>query len=178
MVDIIPNWHPLLVHFTISFVVLTGALQLLAWFRPALDRNAAFEVTLKWLVVLSALAVIATVLAGLSAYNSVAHDTPSHLAMTDHRNWGLVTAITFLLGATLFFILPASRRFLAGSCFIGALLLVSVTGYKGGELVYRYGLGVMSLPQVESSDGGHSHSHAVGTHNHAEDEPDAEPHDH
>lgn len=169
MVDIIPNWHPILVHFTVSFVALTGALQLFAWLRPSFTHNGAFQTAKKWLVVISAFAVVATVVAGLQAYNTVAHDEPSHLAMTDHRNWAFATAAIFLLGATLFFILPARRQLLAGSCFIAALMLVTVTGFKGGELVYRHGLGVMSLPQVEN--GGEGHNHAAGDHDHAETEP-------
>lgn len=175
MVDIIPNWHPILVHFTVSFVALTGTLQLAAWLRPTLAESGVFKTTQTWLVTLSTLAVIASVLAGLEAYNSVAHDEPSHLAMTDHRNWAFVTAAAFLLGTILFFILPTRRQLLAGSCFITALLLVTVTGFKGGELVYRYGLGVMSLPQVESGVVGHSH--AARNHGHA-DTATIEPHEH
>jgi hypothetical protein len=38
--------------------------------------------------------------------------------------------------------------------------LVAVTGFKGGEVVYRYGLGVMSLPEVsEASKNGDGHEH-------------------
>ena len=177
MVTIVPNWHPILVHFTVSFVALTGILQLFVWFRPSLTHNGAFQTAKKWLVVISSFAVVATVVAGLQAYNTVAHDEPSHLAMTDHRNWAFVTAAIFLLGATLFFILPARRQLLAGSCFIAALMLVTVTGFKGGELVYRHGLGVMALPQVEQSGGGHQH--AAENHGNADSEPtSADPHQH
>ena len=38
-------------------------------------------------------------------------------------------------------------------------MLLLTTSYKGGEVVYRYGIGVISLPKVHN-DGGHdSHSH-------------------
>ena len=39
---------------------------------------------------------------------------------------------------------------------------LTVTAYKGGELVFRHGLGVMSPPQVDvghHEKGGHGHSH-------------------
>ena len=38
--------------------------------------------------------------------------------------------------------------------------LLGVTGWHGGELVYRHGLGVMSLPVAEGE--GHDHVHADG----------------
>lgn len=45
--------------------------------------------------------------------------------------------------------------------FIGLLLaagvLLASTAWHGGELVYRHGLGVMSLPQPEGE--GHDHEH-------------------
>ena len=37
--------------------------------------------------------------------------------------------------------------------------LLSITAWKGGEAVYRYGLGVMSLPTVENGADGHAHEH-------------------
>ena len=41
-----------------------------------------------------------------------------------------------------------------------AALLLGATGWHGGELVYRYGLGVLSLPAAEGE--GHDHVHADG----------------
>ena len=40
---------------------------------------------------------------------------------------------------------------------LASSLLVS-TGWRGSEAVYRYGLGVMSLPKVEGE--GHAHEHS------------------
>ena len=38
-------------------------------------------------------------------------------------------------------------------------MLLAITGYKGGEVVYRHGGGVMRMPVI-LEDGGHgSHSH-------------------
>jgi uncharacterized membrane protein len=111
----------------------------------------------KWLVILGSLAILATLATGLQAYYSVNHDTPSHLAMTDHRNWALATGAVFLIGSALYYFLPNRRQTLSGTLFVVACLLVSVTAFKGGELVYRYGLGVMSMPEVTGE--GHSHSH-------------------
>ena len=37
--------------------------------------------------------------------------------------------------------------------------MLIITGWLGSEAVYRYGLGVMSLPVVESNTDGHDHQH-------------------
>ena len=41
---------------------------------------------------------------------------------------------------------------------VAGSVLVS-TAWHGGEVVYRYGIGVMSLPNVEEGADGHNHSH-------------------
>lgn len=167
MIDIIPNWHPLFVHFTIVFVLVLAAVQLLKWFAPTPYNKLVTPSAHHLLVAVTFLSVVATVSAGFFAYNSVAHDTPSHLAMTNHKNWALVTAAIISIGAVFYFVLPKFKSGLAGNLFVAAAVLVLVTGFKGGELVYRYGLGVMSLPSSDEHghSGGESHNHS-----HAESE--------
>ncbi|MCW9027553.1 MAG: hypothetical protein OQJ80_01360 [Kangiella sp.] len=85
MIEIIPNWHPIFVHFTVALLVICGIFQLVLWVFPSNATSTATSAQ-SWLVILGSIAVLATVGTGLQAYYSVAHDTPSHLAMTDHRN--------------------------------------------------------------------------------------------
>ena len=51
-----------------------------------------------------------------------------------------------------------SRVFIVAMVISGTVLMS--TAWHGGELVYRYGLGVMSLPKAEGD--GHDHSHGGG----------------
>lgn len=162
MIEIIPNWHPIFVHFTVALLIICGIFQAILWSLPSKASITAISAQ-KWLVLLGAVAVLATVGTGLQAYYSVNHDTPSHLAMTDHRNWALATSAVFLIGAALFYIFPRRRQSIAGIFFVAALILVSITAYKGGDLVYRHGLGVMSLP--EATGEGYDHEHADGSKN-------------
>jgi uncharacterized membrane protein len=102
---------------------------------------------------LGCLFTFVTVAAGFYAYNTVAHDEPSHAAMTDHRNWALVTASIFLVltfGSIKLYRADKKQNRLFVFCLVLATSLLSITGWKGAEVVYRYGLGVMSLPNTDA----------------------------
>lgn len=156
MIEIIPNIHPILVHFTVSTIVLSGLLQVVIWSVNS-DKTTLISAQ-KWLLSSGTIAIIATVLTGLNAASTVTHDTASHLAIIDHRNWAIPTAIIFLLGVAIFYFIPSKRSSVAGILFITSVALVSVTAFKGGELVFRHGIGVMSLPEVTTE----GHEHAEG----------------
>ena len=98
MIDIVePNLHPIIVHFVIAFLITGPILLLLAALLPPDSklRVSACHAG-DWMMGLGLLAMIAAIAAGFQAYYSVAHDGPSHIAMTDHRNWAIVTATSFL----------------------------------------------------------------------------------
>ena len=156
--EIIPNWHPIFVHFTVGLLSISALLYLagLVFKKPNL------LIAGRWNLWIGALMTIGTVSAGFYAYYTVAHDALSHAAMTDHRNWALVTATTFMLLA-LWSLWKHRGAKTVSPVFVGVLLLaaglLAVTGFKGGEVVYRHGMGVMRMPEIHG-DGGHgSHSH-------------------
>ncbi len=157
MPEIIPNWHPLLVHFTLAPFVIAVAMYIFGYFRPAFQSTA--WLVAQWNLYIAAVAVILTVAAGVYAFNTVNHDDVSHQVMIIHRNLALPTALVILVLAGWSY--RAANRvslpFLSLALF--ALLGVSVTAWYGGELVYRHGLGVMSLPAAEGEAHGHDHAH-------------------
>jgi uncharacterized membrane protein len=159
MIEIIPNWHPIFVHFTVALLSVAVLLSLLVRFMPTGKLREQWQCVAQWNLWLGAGITLLTVAAGVLAYNSVAHDTPSHEAMTEHRNWALVTAALFI-GLAIWSWLrvradKAQSLVLLVGLLIGGVLLAS-TAWRGGEVVYRYGLGVMSLPKTDS------HGHADG----------------
>lgn len=179
--EIVPNWHPIFVHFTIGLLGISALLYL----AGAVFKKEHMLLVGRWNLWLGALITIGTVLAGWDAYNTVTHDALSHAVMTDHRNWALVTATVFILLA-LWAFWKQRRAKTVHPVFVGAILLagglLAITGYKGGEVVYRHGMGVMRMPEVHG-DGGHG-SHAHGENqtqddHHAEDmTPELKMHDH
>lgn len=156
-----PNIHPVLVHFAYALMT-TGALAFLAsaLIGPGTRRDS-LKIAGDWMIAFGAIAIVATAAAGFQAYYSVAHDGPSHAAMTTHRNWAVPTAAVLLALSVWRFL----RRKEAPSLAFALLLMVaaaslSVTAWWGGRLVYGHGLGVASLPAAEGEGHDHDHQHS------------------
>lgn len=166
LIEIIPNWHPIFVHFTIGLLSVSALLYL----AGAILRNATLLTVARWNLWIGAGITAATVLAGFYAYSTVIHDAPSHIAMTNHRNWALLTASLFTVLALWAFFRQRGAR-AVHPLFVGAMLLgaglLAVTGYKGGEVVFRHGLGVQSTPDMRN--------HALIIHSHESDIPKEQP---
>ena len=89
--------------------------------------------------------------------------------MTLHRNWALATLSIFLPLAVWSF--RRHRKGLGVNRMLLAALLVgftalAATAWHGAEVVFRYGIGVKSLPKAElQGEGGlvgsHEHRHGV-----------------
>ncbi len=170
-IEIIPNWHPVLVHFTVALFSMAALLYLTGFLFKNHKMGPNFIMIGRWNLWLGALFTLGTVAAGFYAYNTVAHDSPSHAAMTDHKNWALVTAAVFWALA-LWALWKQRGAKTVSALFVIVMLaasgLVAIAGYKGGEVVYRYGIGIMSLPQ---SAGGHD-DHGDGGAEHGAVKPD------
>ena len=176
MIEIIPNFHPVVVHFPIALTLTAFLLALLCsllkYHRLANYWSAASHLAL-WAAALSA--VVAVIFGGL-AYNSVNHDDAGHVAMLVHRVWAVSTTLFIVVLALwdvkkhkLTTILPFYFLLLLGF----ASASVGVTAWLGGEVVYRHGIGVLALPAPEMEGSGYEH----GAHEHgAEHEHSADNH--
>ncbi|MDT8382872.1 MAG: DUF2231 domain-containing protein [Gammaproteobacteria bacterium] len=181
MIEIIPNWHPILVHFTVGLLLTAVLLFVVARLVGNVALRRQWEIVAQWNLWLGAAVTVLTVIAGIVAYNSVAHDTPSHAAMTEHRNWALLTAVLFLVLAVWSALRARAKRTINGPLLAGLLLaggLLLTTAWHGGEIVYRYGLGVMSLPKTDSHGHADAHDGQAGGDDHhgsLSSAPDARP---
>ncbi len=163
MIEIIPNWHPVFVHFTIALFSISTLFYILSHLTSNTDLELQWQTVAKWNLWIGAVITVITVAAGWQAYYTVDHDTPSHVVMTDHRNWAMGTFIFFSLLAVWSVFIHRSDK-VKNWVFVGFMIIASgvllSTAWRGGEVVFRYGLGVMSLPK--STGEGHDHEHADG----------------
>lgn len=169
--QIIPNLHPAVVHFPIALTMVAFILGLAA----RLFRQSASSTSLAaagyYVLILAALSAVAAVGFGWLAFNSTMnHDDAGHAAMLLHRAWAIPTAVGLVLVAIWHSlksrqVSPMSIPVLV--CLAGLSMSVATTAWLGGEVVYRHGIGVLSLP----ASGGHHH---VG-HHHGETSESAIP---
>jgi uncharacterized membrane protein/ketosteroid isomerase-like protein len=158
MIEIIPNWHPIWVHFAIALLTTgAGIYLLLGWKGRNSGTPLNAMIVARWMLCLGAAAGLVALLTGYLASTSVAHDDLAHANMMVHRNWAYASTTIFVVAAILEFI----RRNQVRASFLSALLLVAggftlvMTGLEGAENVYEHGLGVQRLPVLST----HEHDH-------------------
>lgn len=159
-----PNLHPIFVHFVVGLLFTSAIVLAVGAFAPSGTRWRSPLVTAgDWMLALGLVAAVGAVIAGFEAYYTVAHDGPSHAAMTTHRNWALAAAGVFLaLGVWRWMRRPDAPGPLFALAGIAAAALLTVTAWWGGVVVFEHGVGVQSLP--EASGDGHDHDHGDGGH--------------
>jgi len=185
MIEIVPNWHPVLVHFTVALLIVAPLLFFASTWLP-LESPAKLRLlaAARYNLLLGFIASLGTVAAGWYAANTVAHHEAAHAAMLTHRNLALVTVVAytpFVIWTLMRGHGPRSHGLLFAVLLFLPMVSLTVTAWRGGELVYVHGLGVQSLPDA----GGQSlHGHGESSHaaapepGHAETGTDGADHDH
>lgn len=147
--------HPMLVHFPIAFLAGGGVLLLWAWWRPSEMRHRTAAGMLLAGMILGWLAAAA---GGLAYLTVPAHTEEGHVLMYWHLGLGLTMLALFTWvsiarwrgGAT-----EATKPQLIAA--LSGLILLMLTGYVGGSIVYHHGAGVdptILAPEIRE---GHSH---------------------
>ena len=160
--QIIPNYHPMVVHFPIALTIIAFLLSIAAYARRSHPVSAQLAAAGHFTLWLAAIGAAAAVLFGWLAYNSVNHDDAGHAAMLLHRAWAVPTAIGLILLASWDAWKYRVNELISVPMLFLLFLLsqaIAVTGWLGGEVVFRHGIGVLSLPSSEISVHGQHHEH-------------------
>ncbi len=153
------NIHPLLVHFPI-------AIWLTAWLFWGLglvrSNDRLHEVGL-WLLALGTLGGVLALGSGYLAADGLGHDSPGHDLVHNHRDYMVTTTILAVLTMAVAFSLRRLSkkrwRALVFGLLTATIVVLGLGADRGGELVFRYGVGVRrESPPVSSphQHGGHS----------------------
>jgi uncharacterized membrane protein len=159
MIDIIPDYHPIFVHFTLGLLGSSIGLFILTRFVMRADLKQQLLTVALWNLWLGAVVTLATMGAGWYAFSTVKYDNPSYAVMLEHRNLALTSFVVILI-----IVIWSWRKyrttnsqisysFLTATLMAAGLLLA--TAWYGAELVFRHGLGVISLPHPEENQQGH-----------------------
>jgi uncharacterized membrane protein len=147
--SILPGWHPMVVHFPLALVV-TATLLLLAAKLLRQERYASTLATVgTWNLCLGAVAALAAIATGLAAVLHLNADVSvaAHQAISLHLRWAISTTLALILLAV--WRGAGSAQGARPSWIFVVVLLAATgaliaTGYRGGENVYRYGVGVQA----------------------------------
>jgi uncharacterized membrane protein len=177
MIEIVPNWHPFVVHFAIGLLMVSVVLFLLASLFSGLPFTTGMTTAARWNLWLGTAFAVLSVMTGLQAYGTVIHDSAGHEAMHNHRFWAFITLGLFLVAFVLS-LFETDRKHGASRLVLLILLAgfaaITVTGYLGAKNVYLHGIGVERLPDPEDhyhhQDKSESHAYHDHSHEHYDDD--------
>ena len=156
-------WHPIFVHFSVALLSTATGFYVLATLFEKNRFQPQWLTVAHWNFGLGLAMTVLTLLFGWLDFNTVSHNAAAHDAMTMHRNIALVTASGFgLLGLVAFWyrISPHYPSWWFTGLLVLCFGLLMITGLRGGELVYRYGVGIQSSPEsAQRTNDVHRHDH-------------------
>ncbi len=146
------NIHPLFVHFPIVLALVAALFEILSLI---LKRESFYNMA-SGLVILTAIAAIATTITGLVAESTVPHPDVAHPLMDTHKTIELVGGSLSIVSALWVIFLKKKARLLRTVLIVA--VAISYGGFYGGRLVYDYGIGTQ-LVKSGMIDKGDSHNH-------------------
>lgn len=146
------EWHPVVVHFPLVLLPLSVSLDLAAWWR----QRPEWHLLAYHLLVLGILAALAAVLTGTEAAGRWAHGTVQK-QIDLHEDLATIALFVFLgiaLGRLPLHLLGRLQDWRLKSLIVAAAVacgLLWQAALYGGELVYKYGVGVQSGEQFRDA---------------------------
>jgi uncharacterized membrane protein len=155
-VNILPGWHPMIVHFPLALVLTATAALLLSRLLRSDSLAAALATVGTWNLCLGAIAALFALGTGLAAVVDLHLALAARHAVSTHVKWAIFATLALLLLAVW---RGAGTTQGSRPSWVFMLLLLAAsaalieTGYRGGQNVYRYGIGVQ---RVAAAGGGPS----------------------
>ena len=138
------QWHPMVVHFPLALIITAAAMLLLA--RCSRGSMAeALAVAGTWNLCLGAIAALFAIGTGMAAVLDLHLAVAAKEAVSIHVKWALFTSVALLLLAVW---RGAGNAQNSRPSWLFLLVLLAATaalietGYRGGQNVYRFGVGV------------------------------------
>lgn len=148
-----PNLHPIIVHFPIALLVVAVLIDLI---RLAKREHTGLNLTVQILYGLGTLGLIFAFLSGRQATETVEVAGQAFSILASHENWALATMIFFiaffgLRFAAYWYQLDTRIIISAASVVLGliGIGLVTITGDRGGKLVFGHGVGVAAIGDLQ-----------------------------
>ncbi|MBI5629508.1 MAG: DUF2231 domain-containing protein [Elusimicrobia bacterium] len=133
--------HPAFVHFPIALLSLGLAAELSSFLSRGSGNLARASSALLWLGTAAALAAAGL---GLLAEKTVPHVPRAWETFAEHKSLGLWTAGVFSLLSAWRWLKPSAGPRLFLAAWLAATGLLFSAAYHGGELVFHYGVGVLT----------------------------------
>jgi uncharacterized membrane protein len=143
--QLVPGWHPLIVHFPLALIV--TATGLLTWvrFAPQQRHAATLATVASWNLGFGAVAVVFALGSGLAAVIDLQMALAARQAVSSHFKSAVLTGV-LVFSAALWRCVGTDQDSRPSWLFMillwMATLSLVVTGYRGGQNVYRYAVGV------------------------------------
>jgi uncharacterized membrane protein len=140
-----PGWHPMVVHFPLALVVTAASLLVVARLLRRERYSATLATVGTWNLCLGAIAALFALATGLAAMLDLHVGAAARQSIFLHVKWAIFTTLALVLlavwrGA------GAAQESRPSWVFIVVLVAATaalvVTGYRGGQNVYEYGIGV------------------------------------
>ncbi len=139
--------HPAVVHFVVAFAVASVLFEIAGLiFKSQALRRTGFQ-----LLILAGVAIGLAIWAGLEDAEGISLTDKTGRMIIRHRNLAFFTAGTYGLFLVLQIVerwkyrmeeVPRGLRILSLLAALAGVILVAVTGWYGGELVFRQGVNV------------------------------------
>lgn len=135
--------HPIIVHFPIALLFTAVFFEFLGFWT----RREAYRQFGLWLLILGMISGIVASAAGFWTEEAVVASGVPEKAVDRHELLAIITLVVFALVLVIRWRIhdPWSARTRAVYLILAGLgvLLLGTTGYFGGDLVYRYGAGIL-----------------------------------